>query len=257
MIRILRYIISLFVLLPSLYLQAQQLMLSTEAGLQAYTAKRQENKAIRINPANWGQAYDPYGDYSITAGVQTIGAGFHLERMSANAHWSISVGLRYASIVADVSAANGDYFLYRYTEQGLDTYFVRIESITQRTQCLALPLQLRFFPTHARKLRFYMKLSVENNFRITSSESVRFRQDEMQAIEDTILAGLEQPDAFNAAISLAGGIRFQGKKRLAGGFEVLGPTAFLTGDALGIVSPSVGMGFQVNVLWQLKKTVYE
>lgn len=257
MIRFLRLSIFLSVLMQYLHASAQQIMLSTEAGLQAYSGKIKDNSHIRINPAYLGQVYDPYNDYSITAGVQYHGAGFHLERMSANEHWSVSVGLRYAFILSDISAASGDYFVFRYAEQDLDTYFARIESVTQRTEYLALPLQLRFFPTHARKVRFYMKLSFENNFKIGSMGSVKFLQDEMQSNEDAVLSGLDRPGAYNAAISLAGGLRLHGNKRLAGGFEIIGPTAFLTGDALGMVSPSVGMGFQINLLWLLKKPVYE
>jgi hypothetical protein len=97
-------------------------------------------------------------------------------------------------------------------------------------------------------------VTLENNFNVGTSGHVRFFQAEMNPYEKQVLESFEKPQSYNAIMSLSGGIRFHGNGKIAGGFEIVGPTGFLTPDALGMVSPTVGMGGQFNVIYLFKKS---
>jgi hypothetical protein len=177
-----------------------------------------------------------------------------VERFSPNEHWSLATGLQYRVISTHISAAETQYFFYRYAQEGLDTRYLRINSITQNISCIGIPLQIRFFPFGGRRARFYAKVSLENNFNVSASGHVRFFQAEMDPYEKQVQQSFEQPLSYNAIMSLAGGVRFHGQGKFAGGFEVIGPTGFLTPNAIGMVSPTVGMGLQFNVVYLFKKS---
>jgi hypothetical protein len=235
--------------------QAQSLGISVEGSFQAFASEIKEDSDIRVDPMQSFQGYPTFDAYSTTSSnVMSSGGGVLVERFSPNEHWSLATGLQYRVISTHISAAETQYFFYRYAQEGLDTRYLRINSITQNISCIGIPLQIRFFPFGGRRARFYAKVSLENNFNVSASGHVRFFQAEMDPYEKQVQQSFEQPLSYNAIMSLAGGVRFHGQGKFAGGFEVIGPTGFLTPNAIGMVSPTVGMGLQFNVVYLFKKS---
>lgn len=189
---------------------------------------------------------------SITSLMYNSFAGIKSEFFSANDKFGFAGGVRYTLTVGSIGkrnywANNTNYFYLLFRQDGINTEYLKVKDIIQSSDCIGIPLEVRFFPYKPRWFRLYFKLGAEINFRLQTNTDVVFYDNLMEGYQKEVAEIVGQPESFSSSIYGAVGIRIGRKLRPALNLEIAVPVVFLTSESSAMVNPVAGGGFQLNV----------
>lgn len=202
--------------------------------------------------------YMTYSAKSISSWSYKSFVGVKLEMLSLNDRFGLFGGIRFSHINSSIGKRdyitdNSDYFYWRFREDGVNTEYLKINEINQKSNYVGIPIELRFYTAkRPRVFQLYLKLGIEINYLLTSKTEVVFNNPAMRPYEDDIVQMLDKPDKINSAVY--GGIGFKlGKDQKPSlSLEACMPYINLTSRTYGIVQPLFGGGFQLNLQIPIK-----
>jgi hypothetical protein len=199
-----------------------------------------------------------YSTNSLTTLTYKSFIGIKSEIFSLNDRFGLSAGLRYSGIISslgkgDYMANSTNYFYWLYSQDGVNTEYLRVKEINQKSKYIGIPVELRFFPARRPHLfRIYAKLGVEINCLLQTKTDVVFYDNAMDPYKNDIIAKIEKPSTFYSSIYGGGGIRIGRDLKPSVSLEICMPYLFLTPESTGLVNPIFGGGFQLNVQIPIK-----
>ena len=208
-----------------------------------------------------GDIPDYYGGYS-TSNLTSLSyksfVGIKSEIFSLNDRFGLLVGLRYSNVNSSVGKksywnSNTNYFYWLSNTDGVNTEFLKVKEITQKSDYIGVPVEIRFFPAKRPRIaRFYFKLGAELNYLIQTQKDVVFYDDAMNPYKNEVTAKIAKPKSFYGSIYCGYGLRIGKDLKPSVSIEVCMPYLFLTSKSYGLLNPIVGSGFQLNVQVPIK-----
>jgi hypothetical protein len=194
---------------------------------------------------------------SVTSILYRQFVGIKYENMSLYNKMGISTGIGYCQQYGILGSSdyweNSDFFYLLYREDGLNTEYFKISGITQTTDYIRVPLEIRFFPYQANFLRIYFKAGLDFNYRLETSTKVDFANAGMNQYEDEVVAMFEKPKQYYSSGYFGGGLRFGKPNHMMINIEALLPVFSINQNATGLVDGAAGVGCLVNVQLPLNK----
>jgi hypothetical protein len=183
--------------------------------------------------------------------------GIKSEYFSLNDKIGFSGGLRYTRTNSSIGKNNywlngNDYFYLLYREEGVTTEYLKIKEISQNTDYIGIPVEVRYFPFRPHLFRFYFKAGANLNYRLNTKTDVVFKDAAMEPYQNEVTALLQEPASFSSSIYGSAGVRIGRASKPALSFEICLPSLSLTSESTGLVNPIFGGGFQLNYQLPLK-----
>ncbi|MDR1610550.1 MAG: hypothetical protein LBS08_03465 [Candidatus Symbiothrix sp.] len=170
----------------------------------------------------------------------------------------LSAGLRFSKISSEISPDwSYSHFLWLFRQEGQNTDYLSIRSITQKNYYLGVPLELRyFFPRRSDSFfKQYVKLGVAVNYRLSTENSIAFYNNEMTQYADAVGKQVGKPASFNAYVYPAYGFRLGRIKDFWLNLEFQFP-GFLAGKkAHSFIRQDFGVGMQMSLQMPLSKII--
>ena len=202
-----------------------------------------------------------YSSSSLTTLTSRSFAGIKYEIFSLNDQISLSGGLRYSRINSSVGkkrywGSSTNYFYWLYLQDGVNTEYLKVKEIDQKSDYIGIPVEIRFFPARRPRIfRFYFKLGAEINCLIQSQKDIVFYDEAMNPYKNELTAKVANPKPFYAAAYVGGGFRFGKELKPSVSIEASMPYLLITQNSAGLVNPIYGGGFQINVQIPIKSKV--
>ncbi len=219
-----------------------------EAGTSFYNGMPAEMEYIRGEMNDYSDDGSPrvYG----TADKWHLGASFELK--SLNNKFGFITGLCYTqfnyNVVKEGYDENTNEFFYlRFRQDGINTEYLRVNSIQQMADYVGIPLAVRIMPYPNNRVRLYFKLSSEVNYRIKTKYDFSFPNDAMEVYENEASKLITDPNKFFSTLSASVGISIGKNSNPGVDFEILLPSGYISGKPQGIVNPTIGSGFLFSV----------
>lgn len=202
---------------------------SAELGFEATAGKPvkmpqiRENKSAYFNPAYEDDLYYcgfMFDTYSYTRWF----VGFKPE-YSLNHYFSVAAGVRFM-YNNSVFNSDRDYFLWKVSEAGPTTDYVRIKNFEQNNFYLGIiPAELKIFSSQRDlRVRQYFTVGLALNTLINTSTKVNFKNSSMEnEYNDMIKSQLQKPSAFSAQAFLGMGLKIGRMKNPFGSVEIQMP----------------------------------
>ncbi|MFH1119110.1 MAG: hypothetical protein V1775_04750 [Bacteroidota bacterium] len=228
-----------------------------EAGMTFISGEMSDMDYIRGDiPYATGYYSPPYLKSMMYKGF----AGIKSEFVSLNNKFGFSGGVRFSQINCSVGrnsywGGSTDYFYLFYRQDGVNTEYLKVKELNQRSSYIGIPLEIRFFPYRARLFRMYFKLGAEFGFKLQTQTDVVFFNKEMDIYQEEAGAMIDQPESFSSSLYGAAGLRIGRESKPAISIEICLPSVFLTSKMSGLVNPVYGGGFQMNFQIPIKSTV--
>ena len=263
-------IIGLLALLPvsMILAQSQQtsehnnLKLAFELGTNVMSGELVKPEQIRENRSSGYHKEDEFYDYGLLgeqSSLRTTYFGVKPEYFIFRNRIGLASGLRF-TIASSELASDRDNFLWRTEENGLNTDYIQINDIRQKSYLLGVPLEFRFF-VNKRELPFqsYVKMGVSLNYCIYSDNQVNFSNKAMNKYEGLVESQLPKNNAFSAFCYGAFGFKI-GKYRDGhfspwGNIEFQFPYLLLPDNSFAFTREGIGVGVQFSFEIPLGKNV--
>jgi len=171
---------------------------------------------------------------------------------SQNDRFALLTGLRYSRIISSVSRNSNfsntpNYFYWLYKQDGVNTEYLKVNEINQKSDYIGVPIEVIYFPGHRPHLfRIYFKIGVEENLLIQTNKDVVFQNPAMNQYESNLKSQVDQPKTFYSSAYGGCGIRIGRDQKPNISYEFCLPYLFLTPQSKGLVNPTSGIGFQIN-----------
>ncbi|MDO9154883.1 MAG: hypothetical protein Q7U47_14445 [Paludibacter sp.] len=171
---------------------------------------------------------------------------------------ALSSGLRFSNISSDLSiigqsAEKNKFFYLRYHSTGLDTEFARVRSISESSNYLGIPFDVKLIPFSISQFNFYLKTGVELNFKVGSKTNIDFVSEEMKGFENSIIENIGvKVNSLYSTWTTALGVRFGSKDKLKYKLEFLLPSFFITKNYSTLVNGDMFTGFQCAIQLPVK-----
>jgi hypothetical protein len=255
-------IVCLLALLPVSSLLAQDgqtsnhhnLKLAFEFGTSMMSNELVKPEQIRENHSSY---YYYRGDYNYDYGfikdyssMSTTYLGVKPEIFIYKNRIGIASGLRYTMTSVKL-VSDRDNFLWKVKEDGLNTGYVRIDDIREKTGLLSIPVEVRYF-MNGREMPFqtYFKIGVSLNYRIHSEYQVNFSSKAMEKYNNQIQDLIPENDTFSSFVFGAVGFKIgrytEGKWAPWGNIEFQFPYAQMSEVSFAFAGLGVGAGIQVS-----------
>lgn len=234
-----------------------QKYVGAEAGICFISGKMLEMEFIRGDiPAYPGGYSSTYLKSYMNKGY----TGIKAEVLSRNNKFGFSAGLRYIQMNSSVGrntywTGNTNYFYLMYRQDGVNTEYLKVKELDQRTSYLGIPLEARFFPYNARLFRVYFKLGADVGFKLHSKTDVIFYNQSMDYLEDEVADLIGDSEPVSASVTVSAGVRVGRESKPAINLEAGLPTVFMTSGSSGLVNPVFGGGFQISFQIPIKSKV--
>jgi len=250
-----------FAVLQVLYLQAQEMpagappgrwvsFVHVESGLLNPSGTIRDNIAIRQNISSF--FVNQVSDGEINSTAFGIYAGLRAEYFLKKFKTGLSAGLRYinyGSEISGFSARNADFFYLRYSMEGSDTRFARVKSMSETTNFITIPLELRFIPIQRKGIGLFVKAGAELSLlNLKHSTHISFQDPEMNVNEDEILQQISTPaNKFYSTLYATAGIKFGYEGKVNYILEVFLPGSYLTKDNFSLTKVDYFEGFKLSL----------
>jgi hypothetical protein len=148
---------------------------------------------------------------------------------------------------SDYWTNNTNYFYWLYRQDGINTEYLKVKEINQKSAYIGIPFEVRYFTAKRPRLfQIYFKLGIEINYLLKSKTGIVFNSSAMEPYEKDLIAMLEQPERIIAAIYGGGGFKLGRDQKPSISVEACMPYIFLTSRSTGILQPLFGGGIQLN-----------
>lgn len=167
-------------------------------------------------------------------------------------------GIRFSQINSSIGKKdywtnNTDYFYYLYSQDEINTEYLKVNEINQKSDYIGIPIEIRYFTQkRPRKFQLYVKLGIEINYLLKSKTGIVFNNSAMKPYERDLVAMLNQPERISAAMYGGAGFKFGRDQKPSISVEACMPYMFLTSETSGILKPVFGGGFQLNLQIPIK-----
>ena len=196
--------------------------------------------------------YMGYSTNSITSSSYKSFIGIKSEIFSLSDRFGLLGGIRFSSMNSSIGkndywTNNTNYFYWLYRQDGINTEYLRIKEINQKSDYIGIPIEIRYFTARRPRLfQIYIKIGIEINYLLESKTGIVFNSPAMDPYEKDLSAMVEQPEKISSAIYGGGGIKLGRDQKPSISFEACMPYIFLTSRSSGILQPLFGGGFQLN-----------
>jgi hypothetical protein len=231
-----------------------QHLLGIEAGMNFLGSDANQLENVRGDiPSD--EEWEPRSSVTSILYRQLIGLKY--ENMSLYNKMGISTGIGYCKQYGILGKSdywdNSEYFYLLYREDGLNTEYLKINGITQTTDYIRVPFEIRFFPYQASFLRMYFKAGIDLNYRLSTNTKVEFANAGMNQFEDEVVAMFSKPKQFYSSGSFSGGLRFGRPNHLMINVEAILPVFSINQHATGFVNGDAGVGLLVYIQLPINK----
>jgi hypothetical protein len=179
--------------------------------------------------------------------------GIKYEIFSLNDRLSLQSGIRLSSLKSSIGkegywAGNANYFYWLLQEDGVNTEYLRVKEINQRSAYIGIPVEVRFFTARRpRTFQPYIKMGIEMNFLIWSETEIVFHDPTMEQYEKGLVAKLRQPGKMNFAFYGGAGFKFGRDMNPSVSIEANFPYWFYNPESSGMLHSYYGGGFQISI----------
>jgi hypothetical protein len=230
--------------------EAKQMFLGVEAGMTFMSCKMKNVNYVRAEMPVYPMDY--YSSSSVYSMMYNSFVGLKPEFFLKNDKFGIAAGLRYTRTNASIGkdqypATSTNFFYLLYRQDGINTEYLKVKEIIQASDCIGIPLEIRYFVYKPRLFRLYFKLGAEANFRLRTKTDVVFFDNAMEPYEDEVTGIVGQPELFSASIYGSVGLRIGKNSKPSVSIELCAPVIALNPESSSMVSPIAGGGFQVNI----------
>ncbi len=148
----------------------------------------------------------------------------------------------------DYWSTRTDFFYLLYKQDGLTTEYLKVKEITQITNYLGIPVEIRIYPYRQRGIQMYYKFGADFNVLLSGTTNVKFDNPAMQLYENDVTGIIEDPWPFYASIHVAAGLKLGKDTKPGINIEACLPSGFLFKHMdSSFVTPDFGGGFQMNI----------
>jgi hypothetical protein len=177
-----------------------------------------------------------------------------------NNRLGIQTGIRFTRINNSVGknsylANTTNYFYFLYLEDGVNTEYLKVNQIIQKSDYLGIPVEISYFPFNPHLFRIYFKLGAELNFRLQTRTDIVFNDEAMEIYQKELAAKVGQPGTLNVSVYGATGVRLGRESKPSFSIELSLPCLFVTPETSGLANPLFGSGIQLNYQIPLKSKV--
>ncbi len=176
--------------------------------------------------------------------------GLKTEFRTKNNRWGLLVGLRYSQTILSLGKDNfytssSGYFYVLDNQSGTTTEYFRVSEINRKIHHIGAPIELRWLSNSPNFLKIYLKLGLELDYRLKSSEAVVFYHEAMNEYQDLILSKFSKPAPISSAIYFSTG--FNLNKIPNADLELVFPYIMLSPENTGIVKSHSGIGIKLEI----------
>jgi len=236
------------------------LRLNIEAGGNGLWGDRIKPVQVREDRSS-GYGYYDYGLIGDQGELSIFYFGVKPEYFIYKNRIGLSTGLRFSEADSRFES-DRDSFLWKLSEEGLTTDYVRIKDIRQRSYLLSIPFEGRFFVNPKEYPgQFYVRAGASVNFRLGSKYRVNFVKASSQVYEGLVRDQLSATCAVSAfgygAIGLKFGKVRDGHSPPWGNIEFQIPCFLLTKDTFSFIGTEngFGIGFRASFDIPLRKAM--
>jgi hypothetical protein len=196
--------------------------------------------------------YMGYSSNSITSLSYKSFIGVKAEIFSLNDRFGLLGGIRLSRLNASIGkndyfTGNTNYFYWLYREDGVNTEYLKVKEVYQKSDYIGIPIEIRFFTEkRPRIFQLYIKMGLELSYLLSSKIDITFTNSAMDPYEKDMIADLKQPEKFNMALYGGAGFKIGRDQKPSLSIEACVPFVNLTSESYGIIKPLVGGGFQLN-----------
>ncbi|MCL2131252.1 MAG: hypothetical protein FWH36_02165 [Lentimicrobiaceae bacterium] len=178
----------------------------------------------------------PYQDFSVFYfGIKP--------EYSLNKRFTVSAGLRFSFYKA-VLGSDRNYFLWRISEDDINTNYVKIKNITQKNYYVGVPLEIKFFPSgNDYPVRQYFILGTALNFLAASNSEAAFQNPAMEKYASEVLQQIKKPNIFYGLFYMGAGLKIGRMSNPFGVIEAHFPVTTYGNDKSDAFIKTAGVGF--------------
>jgi len=184
--------------------------------------------------------------------------GIKTEIMLFSDKLGLSGGFRFTNMHASIGknsylTGTSDFFYLLYNQSGNTTEYLKLKDISQTSNYLGIPVELRYLFRNTDIGRFYIKTGVEFNYRLQTKTNIGFYNEAMNTFQDNVSKMVGQPGSFSSFFYGAFGLRYGKPSKPAINLELCLPTVVLSKATSGLVIPQSGGGVQVVIQIPIKQ----
>jgi len=194
---------------------------------------------------------------SSTSGLVCISfrssSGVKFETYRVNSRIGLAAGLRFSKFVQNMGkwgllATGVNHFYWLYNQEGVITDYARVKSISQTSNYMGFPAEIRFFASNSyRRVRLYFKAGAEMEIRLRTKTEIRFKYDSMKSFENVVTSQVSKPSFFGMTLYNCIGLNIGGGRKPSLGLEAFIPVLNRRPGSPGLLSNIYGGGLQFNL----------
>jgi hypothetical protein len=151
---------------------------------------------------------------------------------SLNERFAVAAGLRFSFNTSELNS-DRDYFLWKTSESGMNTNYVKVKNVSQRNLFIGLPLELKIFPRKRDYLvRHYFVFGTAMSVLINSRNEITFQNENMEKHNSLISGQLGKPNSFQGHAYFGFGLKIGRTSHPFGNIEVHLPVIIFNNDRL-------------------------
>lgn len=220
-----------------------------EFGSNTVNSTLSDNWPVRQDVGSY--YYDGYNSNYVYIDNTVVFFGVKPEYSFFKNKMSVSSGLRFTNLFADLSKANADqggYFFLRYNSENTNTEYARVKNINETSNYLGLPFELKISPFSIRNISFYFKVGTEFSFKLNTNTSIDFKDNAMDIYKQDIIGDLDiRSNTYYSVLYNSVGVNIDTLKKLKLNIELLLPSFFLTSNNSTLVNMDEFSGIQFSV----------
>jgi hypothetical protein len=218
-----------------------------ETGVDGISCSAPDKDYIR---AISGPSVSEFYTDKIMALMMLESIGLKLEYRTANNKFGFSAGLRYTRMNTSIgrdSYMSGapDFFYVNYDQNGLNTEYAKVRELSQKSDYLGIPIELRIYPYKDRKVSFYYKAGVSFNLKINSKSDVVFYDTSMENYRNDVIKVVEKASPYYTTLYLGVGLRVGKSEKPGFSLEINAPVGVIFPAKSYFVNPQSGGGVQI------------
>ena len=241
--------------------EVRQKYIGIETGFTSIESEMSNMDFVRGDIPSYPSEYSTNSTSNLTSLSAKNFIGVKFEIFYLNDRFGLFGGLRYSRMYSSIGknsywGSNTNFFYWLYREEGVNTEYLKVKEIDQKSDYIGIPVELRFFPGRRPHLfRMFFKLGAEINYCIQTQHDIVFYDEAMNPYKKDLIAQLAQPKNFYSALYGGAGIRIGRDLKPSVSIEVCTPYLFLTSKSAGMVNPIFGGGLQLNIQIPIKSKV--
>ena len=189
----------------------QKFRIGFEAGYGSLSGNTVTPDAVRQNQSYYYEEYD-YNDYYYSGYIYDYHRTSHYyfgvkPEFSIFSIFSVAAGIRFVGSNSKLNS-DKDYFLWKVSENGLMTNYVRVKDIEEKGFYIGIPVEMTFY-TNKKDImvRHYVKGGVSINLSLSTKTTVNFENSTMKKHTNKVMSDIEKKKPFTPIGFVGSGIK--------------------------------------------------